>query len=177
MKNLACLISRCPGAITAFLAVAIAAHGQSIGGSLRGVVQDATSARIVSASVQVQATGHSLARTAQSDDHGYFRMDDLVPGSYSVRVKSPGFSEAAASVIILVSSIQDIAVTLRPESVKQTVGIDAQSSSITTQALDLASAVHQSVITSQDLTTLPMAARSFSRVFRLTRHHRFSPSA
>jgi len=146
------------------LLAAITTNAQNIGGSLRGLVQDAAGARVASAAVVVKAQGDAIARTGLSDAHGYFRIDDLAPGSYSVLVKSPGFAQAATDVVIKVSSIQDIAVTLRPASVEQTVGVDAQGSSISTQALDLASAVHQSVITSQDLTTLPMAARSFANI-------------
>jgi len=160
MKTLAVLLAL----IFCRIAIPPAAHAQSIGGSLRGTVQDATGARIVSAAIAVQASGAALARTALSDEHGYFRIDDLAPGNYSVQVKSPGFAPAGAEVTVKVSSIQDVAVTLRPASVQQTVGVEARSSSIATQALDLASAVHQSVVTSQDLTALPMAARSFANI-------------
>jgi hypothetical protein len=46
----------------------------------------------------------------------------------------------------------------------QSVDVQAQSSSIATQAMDLASQVHQSVITSQDLENLPLPARSFANI-------------
>lgn len=151
-------------ALFATLLTAALANAQNIGGSLRGTVQDATGARIVAASVTVKAFGDAIERAGVSDAHGYFRIDDLTPGSYSVLVKSSGFAQAATDVVIKVSSIQDIAVTLRPANVQQSVGIEGQSSSIATQSLDSASAVHQSVITSQDLTTLPMAARSFANI-------------
>lgn len=150
--------------LVAMLLASVLANAQNIGGSLRGIVEDAAGARVVSATLSVSARGNGTVRTGLSDEHGYFRIDDLAPGTYSVLVKSPGFAQAATDVVIKVSSIQDIAVTLRPASVQQSVGVEAQSSSIATQSLDSASAVHQSVITSQDLTTLPMAARSFANI-------------
>ncbi len=156
MKHLAVLLGLFLGAA--------AACGQSMGGSLRGIVQDSSSARIVAATISVRAPGAATARSVQSDDRGYIRMDDLAPGDYRVVVKARGFADAVADVSVKVGSIQDIAVTMRPSSVEQTVGVQAQSSSIATQAIDLASQVHQSVITSHDLETLPMAARSFANI-------------
>ena len=140
------------------------ALGQSMGGSLRGTVQDLSNARVVSATIVVRGTADSTFRRVQSDDLGYFRMDDLAPGNYRVAVTAQGFADAASDVGIKVSTIQDITVTLRPLTVQQTVDVRAQSSSIATQAIDLASQVHQSVITSHDLETLPMAARSFANI-------------
>jgi hypothetical protein len=131
---------------------------------MRGTVADMSNARIPLATVSVRAPGGATARNAMSDDRGYFRIDDLAPGTYRVTVTAEGFASAYADVAVKVSSIQDIAVTLRPATVQESVGVQAQSSSIATQAIDLASQVHQSVITSHDLATLPMAARSFANI-------------
>src|ERR1700692_1130237 len=128
-----------------FLAAA-ACLGQGIGGSLRGIVQDSRQARIVSATISVRATGNAISRSILSDEGGHFRMDDLAPGDYSVAVTAQGFEAAVAGVSVKVSSIQDITVTLRPLLEQQTVRVQAQSSSISTQVIDGASQVHQAVI-------------------------------
>ena len=65
---------------------------------------------------------------------------------------------------VSVGTVRDVTVTLNPSSVRQVVGVRAQSSSITSQALDLASSVHQSVVTEQDLQGLPLPARSFANI-------------
>ena len=49
-----------------------------------------------------------------------------------------------------------------PSIVKQTVTVSELASSITTERIATASAVHQAVVTSQDLGTIPLAARSFA---------------
>ncbi len=138
--------------------------GQSIGGSVRGTIQDSRNARIVSAMVSVRAAGDAVARTVLSDGRGFFRIDDLPSGIYRLAVTSQGFADAATDVSVKVSSISDISVVMRPSSVQQSVGIEAQSSSITSQHIDLASQVHQSIITSHDLETLPLADRSFANI-------------
>lgn len=133
-------------------------------GSLRGAVQDSTGARVVSAKIVVQAVGASLRREAQSEDRGEFRIDDLPAGDYHIRVDATGFSEAQADVSIVVSSVREVTVTLKAVGAAETVNVQSEISSITTQPIDVVSVVHQAVISSQDLLTLPLAARSFANI-------------
>jgi Carboxypeptidase regulatory-like domain/TonB dependent receptor len=139
-------------------------HAQNPRGSLRGAVQDATGARIPSAKIVVQSVDSPVERTATSEDRGEFRLDDLLPGSYRITVSGTGFAPAQAHVSIAVSSVREVTVTLQPAAPAQSVSVQGQNSSITTQPIDLVSVVHQGVITSQDLQTLPLAARSFANI-------------
>lgn len=139
-------------------------QGQNPRGSLRGTVQDATGARIPSAKIILQAVDSSLQREAGSEDRGEFRVDDLLPGAYRMTVTATGFAAAQADVSVAVSSVRDVTVTLKPAAPSETVKVTGQNSSITTQPIDLVSVVHQSVITRQDLRTLPLADRSFANI-------------
>src|SRR5438270_7070765 len=139
-------------------------QAQSPRGSLRGSVQDVTGARIANATIVAQSSDSSLRREANSEDRGEFRIDDLLPGRYRIVVSAPGFSDAVAEVPIAVSSVREITVTLRPAASAQSVTVKGQSSSITTEPIDVASAVHQGVIGRQDLQNLPLAARSFANI-------------
>jgi Carboxypeptidase regulatory-like domain len=143
---------------------AMAALGQSVGGSLRGTVEDANHARIVSATIVVRAPASGAARNAVIDNRGYFRVDELPPGNYQVIVAAPGFADATSDVTIEVSTIRDITVTMRPSAEHQTISVQALGSSISTQPIDLAGQVHKGVITSRDLETLPLAGRSFANI-------------
>jgi hypothetical protein len=135
-------------------------------GTLRGIVQDASGGRVPSAKIIVRAAESSLQREIASDARGEFRIDDLSPGTYRVKVQANGFAEANANVRILVSSVQEITVTLKPRSVQQTITLDDDwgPTSITNQPIDTSSAVHQTIITSQDLNSIPLAARSFANI-------------
>ena len=138
---------------------------QSPRGSLRGAVQDTTGARIPTAKIVVQAADSSLEREAASEDRGEFRVDDLPPGNYRLTVSAAGFAQAQAEVSIAVSSVREVTVTLKAEAPPETVNVRSQSSSsITTQTIDLASVVHQGVVSSGDLRTLPLAERSFANI-------------
>jgi hypothetical protein len=151
-----------------FLLLLVAAptllHAQNSNGALRGEVQDATAARVAGAQITLQSKGSSTAREAMANERGEFRIEGLLPGSYRVTVSAKGFAEATADVDVEVSVVRDIAVTLKPQNARETVNVQGNGSSITTQSLDTASAVHEGVVGSQDLETLPLPARSFANI-------------
>jgi hypothetical protein len=127
-------------------------------------VQDASGARIPSARIVVESLDSPLHREATSEDRGEFRLDDLLPGAYRITVSAKGFAQAQANVSVAVSSVREVTVTLKPSAPSEAVQVQGQISSITTQPIDLVSVVHQGVVSSQDLQTLPLAARSFANI-------------
>lgn len=137
---------------------------QSPSGTLRATVQDSTGARIASAKITVRPLGAEFGHSVFRNVQGEFRIDDLAPGVYEVRVAAPGFVEASADVTIAIGTISDITVKMKPSAARQSVTVQGDGSSITTQPLDLASSVRQSVVTSQDLGVLPLPERSFANI-------------
>src|SRR5260370_35561037 len=151
-----------------FLALFPSAMGaQNSRGTLRGVVQDSNGGRIPGAKIVVHAAESPLQREATSDSRGEFRIDDLLPGTYQARVNAPGFTEARADVKTIISSLRKITLTLKPRAIQERVSVQRQPSSIATHPIDTSSAVHQTVITSQDLNTIPLAPRSFANIAHL----------
>jgi hypothetical protein len=139
-------------------------QGQSTGGSLRGVVRDATGARVRCVSAKAILHASSITRGAVCDSRGEFRMDGLAPGEYRLRIQAAGFATASAVISVRIGALREINVRMTPSTLRQSVGVVAQTSSITSQPLNTDSAVHQSVITSRDLQTLPLSERSFANV-------------
>jgi hypothetical protein len=137
---------------------------QNPNGALRGEVQDLSSARVAGARVIVESNGSSMTRESTADARGEFRIDGLQPGSYRVTVTAKGFTQAIANVEVAVSLVRDITVVLKPETGRETVSVQGTASSITTESIDTASAVHQGVVSTRDLETLPLAARSFANI-------------
>jgi len=138
-------------------------------------VQDATGARIPSAKIVAQLSGSSIQREAVSEDRGEFRIDDLQPGNYRITITAAGFAPAQADVSIAVATVRDVTVTMKPAAAPETVNVQENSSSITTEALDTSSAVRGGVVGSHDLETLPLPARSFANIAYLVREP--SPSS
>jgi hypothetical protein len=140
------------------------AHPQNPRGALRGVVQDTSGGRVPAAKIVVHAAESSAEREVVTDPRGEFRVDDLLPGTYHVIITAQGFGDASSDVKVTVSSVLEMAVTMKLAPVRQTVSLDGQASSITTQPMDTASAVHQAVVFEKDLQTIPLAARSFANI-------------
>jgi hypothetical protein len=145
-------------------ALPLLTFAQTSTGSMRGVVQDSSGARLAHAKVVARAQGSAFERQVTADDRGEFRLLDLLPGDYRLTVSAPGFAEAHADVELIVSSVRDYIITMKPGAAQETVQVESQASSITTGAIDLASAVHQTAVMSQDLETLPLSARSFANI-------------
>ena len=152
-------------AVAAFVVIlSLTLQAQNPRGSLRGAVQDASGARVTGAKIVVESAASSMRREAVSEDRGEFRLDDLTPGAYRITVSAAGFGQAQADVSIAVSSVREVTVTLKPVAPAQSITVESAISSVTTQPIDLVSVVHQGVVSSQDLQTLPLAARSFANI-------------
>ncbi|MGA8556994.1 MAG: carboxypeptidase regulatory-like domain-containing protein [Candidatus Acidiferrales bacterium] len=161
-------MKRAPMLLLALAAIFSATPAQQFRGGLVGQVLDVSGARVVGAKVLLRASGSAVERQATSNSRGEFRVDDLLPGPYVVVVTAPGLADASASVNVIVATVRNITVAMKPKSVRETVNVQGQASSITTEPVDLSSAVHQGVISSQDLETLPLAARSFANIAYVT---------
>jgi carboxypeptidase family protein len=158
------MLSRAMTAIVCGVLLASLVQAQNSRGSLRGTVQDATGARVASAKIVVQSIESSVVRGTVSEDRGEFRVDDLLPGTYRMTVIAAGFAPAQADVSVAVSTVREVAVTLNPAAAAETVNVQGIASSVTTQPMDVSSAVHQGVVGSHDLEALPLPARSFANI-------------
>jgi len=150
------------------LAISSLSRAQEFRGSLIGEVEDSVGGRIASAKITIRATESSFERQVTADSQGQFRINDLLPGEYHLIVNYPGFAEARSDVTVVVSSVKDILVTLKPAPVSQTVNVQAEASSITTQQIDASSTVNQGIVTVHDLESVPLAHRSFANIAFMT---------
>src|SRR5450432_1981240 len=159
---------KCGGRVAALMLAALllvsSGFAQNPNGALRGEVQDSSGALVSGARVVLRPAGSSILREAASNERGEFRMDGLLPGRYHIVVSEKGFADAEADLEVAVSLVRDVTVTLKPASGRETVNVPGSASSITTEPIDTASAVHQGVVTKRDLETLPLAARSFANI-------------
>src|ERR1700723_3295580 len=150
--------------VCSVLIIAAITWGQAFRGSIIGHVEDASGGRIPNATVVLHARASSLERSVTSDNPGDFRADDLPPGGYHVSVTAPGFAQADSDLEVVVSMVKEITAALQPDVVQQTVKVRAQASSISTEQIDLSSAVHQGAVSAEDLQDIPLAHRSFANI-------------
>ncbi len=133
-------------------------------GSLIGLVQDSSGGRLPRVILKLRAEDSTTDRRADTDSVGTFRFDGLPPGRYQLFAAATGFAEAGAPVTIAVSSTQNVTITLRPATLVQSLNVAGQSSSITTQPVDLAGTAHQGVVFAGDLRDIPLAHRTFANI-------------
>src|SRR5208283_1675478 len=95
----------------------------------------------------------AVRREVTSNSEGEFRIEDLLPGNYAIVIRGAGFAETQARIAVVVSSVRDIAVTLKPAQLQQSVTVQGQAVSIATQPVDVTTAVHGGAVTSYDLQT------------------------
>lgn len=150
--------------IAFFLFAVSHCSAQNSRGSIVGEVVDTSGARVPSAKIVAHSLQTSFEREASCNARGEFRLADLPPGPYRLTVSAAGFSDAISDVSAVVSSAQDVKVILKPAAVQQSVTVSGEASSITTEPLDITTAVHGGAVTAQDLQTIPLAHRTFANI-------------
>src|ERR1700761_9642012 len=78
-----------------------ASFGQAVYGSLYGTVTDNTGAALPGATVTVTDTNKGISVTAQANEAGEFRVDHLIPDTYSVKVTNAGFKAYETNGIVV----------------------------------------------------------------------------
>src|SRR6266852_6798815 len=68
------------------------AQSSRIGAAFQGTVTDSTGAVIPNAKITLRNTLTNQTRTAESNERGFFRAEQLAVGTYEVRAAQPGFA-------------------------------------------------------------------------------------
>jgi hypothetical protein len=149
-------------AICGLLVLAATAGGQSITGSVTGLVTDASGAVIPGATVSVTNKGTNIQSTATTDQSGNY-TDPLLPrGEYRVEVSAGGFKRSVREGIVL-----QVQQTARVD-IQMVVGEVAESVLVTADAtkLETENATLSKVVDNRAIVNLPLNTRNvYSLVF------------
>ena len=120
-------------------------------GSLSGKVTDPQNAMVAGAKVTVTNAGTNVSNTATSNSTGYWEINFLIPGVYSVAVESSGFKKMTRSGITLDTGDR-LAIDMPLE-----IGQTSQSVDVTADAplLDTTNAATGRVLNTRDMAQLP----------------------
>ena len=95
-------------------------------GGITGTVFDATDAIVPNASVVIRNDGTNAEQKLTSDSSGFFKAPLLAPGTYTVTISAPGFSDLRTSnVVVEVSQLTELNEHLRTGAASQTVDVVA----------------------------------------------------
>src|ERR1700675_1555718 len=75
-----------------FLLISVPLSSQSTSGRILGTVSDQAGSAIAGATVTITDTARGITRSLTTDDAGAYSAPNLVPGTYTVRAQSQGFS-------------------------------------------------------------------------------------
>jgi hypothetical protein len=146
------------------LLLPMAAFAQSGGqGSIDGTVKDSSGAVVSSATVKVTNEATGATRTAQTDSRGFFAVESLEPGSYTVTVTAQGFSTTVTKGETLAPGQQ------RESDTSLTVGTAAQQVTVQADAVQVEteSSANESTITAKEVTNLMLNGRNFQGLGQL----------
>jgi len=140
-----------------------ALHGQATG-SFSGNVLDKSGSGIPAAAVIATSQGTGLAREGKADNAGHFLIPLLPVGTYTLRVNAPGFQSAESKDLHLqVDEARELDFSLAPAAVVTTVAVSGEAVAVETASPSLGQ-----VITSQQVSQLPLNGRDFVQLATLT---------
>jgi hypothetical protein len=145
------------------IVIAPAARGQATG-SYSGNVLDKSGSGITGANVKVTSQGTGFERDSKTDSAGHYVIPLLPDATYNVRVDATGFQSAESKDLHLqVDEARELNFTLVPATVVTTVAVSADAVTVETASPSLGQ-----VITSQQVTDLPLNGRDFVQLATLT---------
>jgi len=140
--------------ILAIVALAIGVSAQATKGTIAGVVTDASGAVVMGATITVVPTGGGETRTTTTGPNGDYRVESLIPGSYTVTVTAAGFATThVENVFARTSVITSNNVQLAVAAAEHTVTVEASAAQIQTESGELSK-----TIPSVDVKDLPYAS-------------------
>jgi len=103
------------------------AAGQSLGGvgTLRGVVRDATGARVPSATVELVHGITGFSRVTKTGSDGVFAINGIPPNTYRLLVSLPSFQTFSSSVTLQTAIPKDLDVQLEVAGLYTSVTVEA----------------------------------------------------
>jgi len=132
--------------------------------SFSGTISDKAGAVISGASVRVTSQATGLTRDVKTDDSGHYMVPLLPVGFYTLQVKAEGFGPAGQKDIRLqVDEQRELNFTLQPASVSTSVEVNATEVAVETSTPSLGQ-----VITSEQVSELPLNGRNFVQLATLT---------
>jgi hypothetical protein len=157
---------------TALLAFTVAAswsasttaYAQAVYGSVYGTITDNTGAVVPGAKITVTDVSKGTSMTTTSNGSGDYRVDHLIPDTYSVQVESAGFNKSSApGVIVNADTAPKVDVKLQVGSTSNTVQVTGGAPLLQTQHTDVST-----VLNTRTLESTPNLNRNFTSFELLT---------
>ena len=143
--------------ILAFLMLGFAATAwaQTETGQISGTIFDQQNNAVPNAKITIRNVGTGAMRETASDGHGAFIVTNLLPARYSVMTEAQGFAKLEQQVQLPPGGRVALDLKLQVGKVSETVEVSATSMAINTENQTVGQ-----LITSNDITNLPLLTRN-----------------
>src|SRR5438309_4835321 len=116
-------------------------------GAIGGTVYDTNGAVVANAKIVVRNNGTNAETTITTDGSGFFRVNKLQSGTYTVTVSQQGFAPfKSEQVIVQVGSVTELSPHMAIGSSTETVEVNAEAPQINTTSADFAPTLNQVAI-------------------------------
>src|SRR5713226_1005601 len=140
--------------LLAFLSFSSSARAQT--GSIAGTITDSSGAAVPNAKITAQNVATGASRWVQTDESGVYRITNLNPGVYDVRIEHPNFNPVLYSQLPLtVDQVLTLDAKLVVGPVKETIRVASES----VAPVDLNDAQIGNLVDSRQIEDLPLILR------------------
>lgn len=116
-------------------------------GAIGGTVYDTNGAVVANAKIVVRNNGTNAETTITTDGSGFFRVNKLQPGTYTVTVSQQGFAPfKSEQVIVQVGSVTELSPHMAIGSSTETVEVSAEAPQINSSTPEFAPTLNQVAI-------------------------------
>lgn len=132
-------------------------------GTITGKVVDASGGIIPGAEVTITNTGTGDARTAVTNDAGTFRVTNLIPGNYQVKVALTGFKTAVSDAELTVGQIVSLNIVLEVGQITEELIVTDAAATVDVEQGRVSTLVDQ-----KKIVNLPLNGRNVMNLMRLS---------
>src|SRR5215213_2941176 len=146
------------------LGVAAAVHAQvSTTGSIAGTVKDPQGSPVPKGEVTARDEATGLERNATADDGGVYTFSGLPPGRYTLSAAPQGFKKTVNSGVELhIGDRLNLDLQLEVGNVNEVVTVTGETQQVETRSSDVSS-----LVTSKQVTELPLNGRNYAQLVTL----------
>lgn len=149
---------------TCFVMQPHAVMAQAVYGSIFGTVTDPTGAVVPNATVTVTDVSKGTTATVQTDASGGYRVQHLIPDTYSVTVEASGFKKATQdNVVVYADTAPKVDLALATGSTQESIVVSAAAPLLQTDHVDV-----NTILNERAVETLPNFNRNFTAFELLT---------
>ena len=136
---------------------------QTAGGSIQGVLTDATGAVIPNAEVVIRNVATGLTRAVKTNAAGLYNAPLLPAGAYEITAKATGFStEVVTGIVLTVGAEQVVNLAMKLGAVGEKVEVSGGAPSV-----DLATSTLGHVVNEKSIQELPLNGRDWTQLATL----------